>query len=95
MGLFSGVECWCDSLLIDHPSNLRVAAVMCRQKVAGIGENGRNHAQHAPSDGSPADICEQLSATAIQAVGWLLFPQAICSGCRARHPWSGRNVRTG
>src|SRR5579863_1822995 len=28
------MECWGDSLLINHPRGLRVAAVMCRQKVS-------------------------------------------------------------
>src|ERR1019366_5380540 len=44
-GLFSGTECWCDSLLIDHPGGLRVAAVMCCQKV-GVGQDRRNDIRH-------------------------------------------------
>src|ERR1022692_495184 len=39
--LFSGVEGWRDSLLIDHPSGFCIAAVICCQKV-GIGQDRRN-----------------------------------------------------
>src|ERR1035441_8129023 len=40
-----GVQCWRDSLFIDHPCRVHVAAVMCRQKV-GISENRWNHIRY-------------------------------------------------
>src|SRR3984957_5187035 len=41
MALFSGVEGWLDSLLIDHPGGFCIAAIICCQKV-GIGQDRRN-----------------------------------------------------
>src|SRR5579863_3546523 len=40
--LFSGVEGWLDSLLIDHPGGFCIAAIICCQKV-GIGQDRRNN----------------------------------------------------
>src|SRR6185312_780678 len=39
--LFSGVEGWLDSLLIDHPGGFCIAAIICCQKV-GIGHDRWN-----------------------------------------------------